>query len=304
MSQDSAPGKTPLDEVMLAMDVVDTLRHRERLIERALSADVQDRELTARLKGIYAGQGIAVSDEVLARGVRDLRENRFAYTPPQPSFAVSLARVYASRGRWAKPLVTMLVLVAAVLLGYELLVRSPELARLAALPAALQASHAAVVAVAEEPAAASSAGTLLRDGQLALQREDYTQAQAAIAELDGLRETLTQSYELRVLSRPGELSGVWRVPDLNPAAQNYYLIVEAIDADGNRLTLPIVNEENDRTYHVSRWGVRVDEATFQAVASDKQDDGIIQDAVVAVKRRGKLELEYRPGALGGAITQW
>ena len=30
---------SPLDEVMLAMDVVDTLRHRERILERELSAD-------------------------------------------------------------------------------------------------------------------------------------------------------------------------------------------------------------------------------------------------------------------------
>jgi len=304
MSQDATQEKTPLDELMLAMDVVDTLRHRERVVERAMSAEEQDRQLIARLKEIYAGQGITVSDEVLARGVKDLREDRFVYTPPQPGFGVSLARLYVSRGRWGKPLTFVLGLVAAVLIGYQLLVRGPELAAIAALPAALEAEYSTVVAATEAPDVEADAGVMLHDGQLALEREDYGGARAAITELSGLRETLLQEYELRVQSRPGELSGVWRIPDQNPGAQNYYLIVEAIDPGGGRLTLPVRNEEDGKVSRVSHWGVRVDEATFQSVANDKQDDGIIQEAVVGVKRRGSVEPDYRPGVLGGAITQW
>jgi hypothetical protein len=197
-----------------------------------------------------------------------------------------------------------LALVAAVLIGYQLLVRGPELADIAALPAALEQGYAGVAAVTEAPEIDAAAAGWLRDGQLALAREDYAGARAAITELDELRETLLLEYELRVQSRPGELSGVWRIPDLNPSAQNYYLIVEAVDADGRRLTLPVRNEEDGEVYRVSRWGVRVDEATFQAVADDKQDDGIVQQAVVAVKHRGRIEPDYRPGALGGTITEW
>jgi hypothetical protein len=304
MSETPAVAKPPLDEVMLAMDVVDTLRHRERVVERALSADAQDKELVARLKEIYAGQGIAVSDEILERGVKDLRENRFVYTPPAPGAGVTLARLYVSRGRWGKPLFLIVGVVAAVLIGYQLLVRGPAEARIAALPAELEQAYAAVVAESEAPAVETRADAARRDGQLALERDDYGAARAAIAALDGLHATLLQQYELHVVSRPGELSGVWRVPDANPGAQNYYLIVEAIDADGKRLTLPIRNEEDGKTYRVSRWGQRVDEATFRAVAADKQDDGIIQNDVVGVKQRGDLAPKYRAGVLGGAITKW
>ncbi len=35
-------GKQPLDEVMLAMDVVDTLRHHEKLVARELDSDTRD----------------------------------------------------------------------------------------------------------------------------------------------------------------------------------------------------------------------------------------------------------------------
>jgi hypothetical protein len=43
---DAAAGKPPLDDIMLAMDVVDTLRHQELLVERELQAD--DRRSTLR----------------------------------------------------------------------------------------------------------------------------------------------------------------------------------------------------------------------------------------------------------------
>lgn len=304
MPDHRAQDTAPLDEVMLAMDVVDTLRHRERVIERALSADQHDAKMIDRLREIYAGQGIEVSDEVLTQGVRALREDRFVYTPPAPGLATLLARVYVSRGRWGKPLTFVVALVAAALIGYQVLVRGPQLAEIAALPAALDAAYTGVVEVAEQDEVVTGAAAMLSDGRVALGREEYGGARAAITGLDALRAKLLQEYELRIIPRPGELSGVWRVPDLNPNAQNYYLIVEAVDGEGKSLTLPILDEEDGAVHRVSRWGVRVDEATFRAVADDKQDDGIIQEDVVGVKRRGSVEPEYRPGALGGAITEW
>ena len=304
MSETRALEKAPLDEVMLAMDVVDTLRHRERVVERALSADEQDRELITRLKEIYAGQGIEVSDLVLERGVQDLRANRFVYPTPVPSFGRTLARIYVSRGRWGKPVTFFIGFIAVALLSYQAFVRGPELAAIAALPDELEQTYSAVVAVAEDPAVDASAAALLGDGQLAYARQDYAETRAAIADLNEMHDTLLRQYELRVLSRAGELSGVWRVPDENPAAQNFYLIVEAIDDEGVRLTVPITSEEDGRTSRVSRWGQRVDEATFQAVANDKQDDGIIQDPVIGQKRRGQIDLDYRPGVRPGAITDW
>ena len=66
----------PLDDVMLAMDVVDTLRHREHLVRRELNEKDREKALIARLREIYAGQGIDVPDAVLVEGVNALRDNR------------------------------------------------------------------------------------------------------------------------------------------------------------------------------------------------------------------------------------
>jgi len=91
---------------------------------------------------------------------------------------------------------------------------------------------------------------------------------------------------------------------VNPSARNYYLIVEAVGADGSAATATIRNEETGTSEAVRTWGLRVDEATFQAVARDKQDDGIIQNDVVGEKRAGTLAPAYRIATTGATITRW
>ena len=73
-----------LDELMLAMDVVDTLRHQEGLVAKALSEDSRDATLKERLRTLYEGQGLKVSDRILDDGIRALKESRFTYDPAPP----------------------------------------------------------------------------------------------------------------------------------------------------------------------------------------------------------------------------
>ena len=94
------------------------------------------------------------------------------------------------------------------------------------------------------------------------------------------------------------------MPDANPNARNYYIIVEALAADGRTLQVPVVNEENGRTERVSKWGLRVEKAVFERIAADKQDDGIIQQRQFGTKQSGRLKPDYRIPTSGAAITQW
>ena len=91
MSEAEKPPKIELNEIMLAMDVVDTLRHQQSLVDRELGTDDHDQALIAKVRKIYADQGLEVSDEVIASGVRALREERFTYSPPRKSFQLALA---------------------------------------------------------------------------------------------------------------------------------------------------------------------------------------------------------------------
>ena len=116
---ETAKAAAPLDDIMLAMDVVDTLRHREHLVRRELNEGAREAALLERLRDIYRGQGIAVSDDILAEGVRALKENRFVYTPPAPGLQVSLARAYVRRGSILRVVLAGLVLIGIAWGGYQ-----------------------------------------------------------------------------------------------------------------------------------------------------------------------------------------
>jgi hypothetical protein len=297
--------KAALDELMLAMDVVDTLRHKELVLARELSAEDRDAQLVEQLREIYTSQGIVVTDEILKRGVDALREERFIYPQPEPSFSRTLARVYVTRGRWGKPVGALAVVAAVALVGFQVFVRGPELRQATEVPAELTAAYQAIDTISDDPAALDAARAQLATGQAAVAQGDYDAARAALAELETLSFRLNLEYDVRVVSRPGEQSGVWREPDVNRNARNYYLIVEAIPArGGGPLRIPVTSEEDGRTRAVTAWGLRVDEPTFNRVAADKRDDGIIQDNVVGRKRRGVLEREYTVQTTGAAITEW
>ena len=89
----------------------------------------------------------------------------------------------------------------------------------------------------EQNEARRQAEKLYNDAMTALGRGDVAAAQNGYALLQQLYDQLVQEYELRIVSREGVRSGVWRVPQNNPNARNYYVIVEAVTADGKRLTV-------------------------------------------------------------------
>lgn len=301
-----------LDDLMIAMDVVDTLRHREGMVRRELSEEDREAELIARLRKIYKDQGIDVPDSVLADGVKALKESRFVYTPPPAGWKRTLLTVWARRDTFTKRAAALVALVAAGLTGYHVLVTRPaQLADQQArveitetIPKTLRQAHADVLAVATEDAAKKKADALMADGERLVRSGDRAGAKKIGVELAALRDEVAREYTLTIVSRPGESTGVWRRPPGNSTARNYYIIVEAIAPDGRRLTLPIRNEESGATETVTKFGVRVPQNVFEAVAQDKRDDGIVQRNRFGIKRRGMLAVEYQLPSDGGFITKW
>jgi hypothetical protein len=316
-----AGGKAPqsLDEVMLAMDVVDTLRHQENLVSRELSEERRDAELLDRLRQIYRGQGIEVPDRILQEGVQALKEQRFVYTPPAPGFSRTVATAWVNRGRVGRALLTVVALLGFGWGAYHLGVERPAQERAAqervaaernrielaeALPSALTQGHEDVLREAKIPVARERADQILADGRAAIGRQDAGGARQAINDLEVLRAELRREFVLRIVSRPNEPTGVWRVPPRSPSGRNYYLIVEPVTPDGRILSLPVTSEEDGQTATTSKWGVRVTEAVAMQVQRDKSDDGIVQQNRLGEKRRGFLDIEYLMPVLGGRITRW
>ncbi|MEI2612965.1 MAG: DUF6384 family protein [Candidatus Promineifilaceae bacterium] len=113
--------KAPLDDVMLAMDVVDTLRHRQDLVVRELDGRGA-RKAAAREAARHLPPAGHRGDRrgAASEGVAALDESRFAYTPPKPSFGVTLARLYVGRKRWGPAALAIALLLVVGLGGYFL----------------------------------------------------------------------------------------------------------------------------------------------------------------------------------------
>jgi hypothetical protein len=312
MSEAVAKSVAPLDEVMLAMDVVDTLRHRQDLVTRELDGAAREQQLIERLRAVYHQQGIEVPDHILKEGVAALAESRFAYEPPAPGLGTTLARLYVSRKSWGVPFLAIFGMLFVISFGFfgvwQPLARGQaEQAQIElrqGLPAEMDALYQTIFEETKVQQAVVEADALRSRGKAYAEEGDRAGAEDIVSRLTALRDLIRQEYVLRVVNRQGVQSGFWSFPEINTAATNYYVVVEALDADGNALSLPILNEETGETETVDIWALRVSESVYNAVSADKRDDGIVQANLVGRKSDGFLDVEYTMPVLGGAVTQW
>jgi hypothetical protein len=283
-----------LDDVMLAMDVVDTLRHREDWISRELDEASREADLKDRLRTIYAGQGIQVSDEVLAQGIRALNERRFVYTPPPAGLARSLALLWVQRDRYLKGLLALLLLlVLAGGLYYQTAIHPVR-----QIGSALVTAHSEAVAVSAGDAGRQRANRLLAQGESALENGDREAAEDTVQELQGLRMDLAREYTLRIVST------AFVVPPTALHERIHYLVVEAVAPDGAVLPMRIRNGDEGPFEEVARWGAQVSRETYLAVDQDLRSDGRIDDGDLGVKARGEPDVRFSKPVLGGTITRW
>lgn len=302
----------PLDDLMMAMDVVDTLRHDEALVMKELAADDRDSRMIDRLRQVYAAQGIEVPDEILKAGVEGLKENRFVYAPPASGFQRWLALAYVTRLRWSKWAAGLVAAVILLLAAWQFLVVMPRERAAAALqaeltetlPKAIEAASNRVSGLTDDTGILADAKRMAEDGHAALAAGNAEAARKAAAGLDSMAAELAQTYQVKIVSRPGVPTGVTRIPEANQRASNYYLVVEAIGPDGQPLTRTITSEEDGKSHDVTIWAQRVTSSLFNKVRQDKSDDGIVEDALLGTKERGKLGISWKSGVQKGAITEW
>lgn len=416
----SAPAtdQSSLSEVMLAMDVVDTLRHEQALVESALNEDQRDAAFIERIKTIYAKQGIEVTDQVIADGVEALKKDRFVYQPPKHGLQTWLAGLYVKRGKVIK---VFGLLLAVLGIGWgavkipQSLYESHETEKVQAQIDTLQSRYQTAAGkldhlnkklsslnmeglspttvnslkqriqtklndaeqaleytakniprnvdniVASAPAKAmlnsadSQLNKALNNAENALNSADdhltdISSLASTAAKLSAIKQSVRsahfapnvqgqiqqqinradqavtagnardarlltqnleaqlsavqQSYTLRIVNQSGVQSGLWRYPNSNSRARNYYLVVDAIDNNGQPVRLPITSEETQATETVSRFAVRVPRQVFERVKADKQDNGLIDNNIIARKRAGELKPQFTVKTDGGYITQW
>jgi hypothetical protein len=285
------------------MDVADTLRRSPELGEGADAVD--------RLRALYLAQGLEIGDDVLAEGIAAYREDRFGYTPPGGA-AAALARAYVARRRWAPATLALALTLVIGLGGYFFAWRPFHEAQLAAarqelsvtMPAQMDQLYQTIFNETKVQQAVNEADDIIARGKAAAAAGERAGAQEAIDRLTSIRDQLRQEYTLRIVNREGEKTAFWTFPKVNTAATNYYVVVEAIDPNGQALTLPVTDEVTGTTQDVKTWAVRVPEEVYRAVESDRLDDGVLERGVLGIKEFGFLSLDYAMPVLGGAVTRW
>ena len=312
MDASQAKAARPLDDVMIAMDVVDTLRHDQRILERELSDETRRAELIERLRNLYKGQGIDVPDNILEEGVRALEERRFVYESPVESVSVQLARLYVTRDKWGRRVLAVLGGILALWVVWYVAYERPRVIKQTAierelsqdLPTRVDAALIEIEKQAKDPAVTDEARGIADRARSAAAGRRLDEARRAALQLQALKDQLDQEFEVRVVNRPGEITGLWRVPRINPDQRNYYLVVEAIDRSGQAIPRDIFNEETSKRETVTKWAVRVPKSVFDEIQADKLDDGIIQKAVIGAKIAGEREPSFMREVGGGALTNW
>jgi len=130
------------------------------------------------------------------------------------------------------------------------------------------------------------------------------QAEPALQDVARLVAVLSDTLSYRIVNRDNERTGVWRYSEKANGGRNYYLVVEALDEAGSATAMTVRNEETGVEELASLFAVRVPKGTYDRVAADKQDNGIIEDDLIGSKPRGSLSPRFRMPTIGGYITEW
>jgi hypothetical protein len=293
-----------LDDVLLAMDVVDTLRHRVSVVDAELNAEKREQQLIDRLKEIYGAQGISVPDRILKDGVKALEEQRFVYKPPENTFSVKLAKLYVSRKKWLPAAMTFTGAIAALVVGWQVFWAIPQANEWRGMPNEISLLLEQGQGLAVDPAVDAQLAGVAAEGQRAVANNNQAAARTQVDTLKAMNEKLAQEYDIRIVSRPDEDTGFWRQSEDRPNALNYFLVVEAVAPGGRILTVPVTSIETQKTDRVNIWAQRVAKETFDKVAQEKSASGVITNDILGSKARGELEPRFDMGTPGGAITKW
>lgn len=125
------------------------------------------------------------------------------------------------------------------------------------------------------------------------------------AQLEALLDFARLPLTILVADRDGVRSGVERNYNAS-GGKSWYLIVEALDADGNNVQVPVRSVETGEQAWTEFYGVRVSREQYQAVKAEKQSTGHVESRSMGSKPANSLTVRYARTlkAQPDMITEW
>jgi hypothetical protein len=312
-----------LAEMSRIMDVASTLRKERALVEQQLNIHEIKAKLRERLLEAAKVSGDPITEAEVDAAVEQYYDRLHEFRDPPVSFTKFLAHCWVLRKYVTAALVA---LAGAAALIWSLLVAGvlPGEVRTRHLTEQIQADFdrqlieseqvaETIERISIEPAATDEAQRLAAIAVAARKLGDGKKLAAATKELRALQAELERQYALLIVNAPGEQSATERLwtDEKGTRTSGYFVFVDAVDEQGQPVSVPIRNRETDRTEVLSRWGEQVPKKVFERLQRDKQKDGVLDERMFGEKPRGtrefKVELpgdDDQPIERRGQITSW
>jgi tetratricopeptide (TPR) repeat protein len=163
---------------------------------------------------------------------------------------------------------------------------------------------ASAQSVAVEPGVKEQLATLSKQadelaGSQNLQR--LGQLRESVADIES---ALQQDYEIRVVWR-NQQSALQRKSKQNPSgAPSSYLVVQALDKAGKPVSVTVPDVEDGKPERATKWAEMVPTEVYERIKKDKQSDGVLNDDLYAVKKKGYLGMDIMmKGADGKPVAR-
>ena len=304
-----------LAEMMRIMDVATALRREREKAEDELDFDETRKRLRKRLLNAAAATGEKVTPEEVEVAIDRYFDELYTYEEPRRGLKMLLARLYVRRKAVLGGLAALLLIVSfawvATVVFNRTFSNEAKLAReLPKITQEIERRRDRARALAKEPEAREEIDRLWKQADAAREHDDLDGLRTARDRLAELEATLDAAYTVTVVHGPNRMSGIDRYHE-DSRSRHAYVIVEALDSSGKALRQSIRNVEENKAKTVERWGERVPDAVWERLKRDKMEDGILDETVFAVKRRGYRKIDVRMKDADGTplerqaqITEW
>ncbi len=282
-------------ELLRIMDVATALRREREMAQKELAIDETKVKLRERLRAAAIESGDPVTEVEIEAAIGQYFATQHEFSEPRGTWKVFIAHAWVRRTTIA--VATCAALAVTAFSWWAFFSSSAPMSsttrakhQLESASASLETALGRARAIAANDAARAAVDVLAREVEGARSLGDVPAMNQLATRTDALTRVLEESYELHVISRPNENSGVDAYYDdaAGKRLSGYYLVVEARSGD-RVLERKVRDAELQRESTVRKWGEQVPKEVYDRVGGDRRADGIVDETLFATKRRGELD---------------
>jgi hypothetical protein len=108
----------------------------------------------------------------------------------------------------------------------------------------------------------------------------------------------------RVVDRKGEKAGFWRKRGNDDSTKEWFVIVEAVDADGKTFEVPVKSADTQQIKPVAKFALQVSERDFMRMSDELLKDKALKDPVIGNAATKTTQPTWSVATTGTMLTEW